>query len=169
MYIKINDLTVIIHASSVSRVNVQAQRLFEKIRSQKKQELEHSKYYSYCICSTSAIMHLYYFYVQDVYIDLTVGDTSKKPKKISKWTPDLDLTMFDKQSLLDPVGWMTDTIINAAQILIKQQFPHIQSLQDVALGQTMSFHVQMGEFLQIIYSSNHWFTISSIGVTVIPL
>ena len=73
--------------------------------------------------------------------------------------------MFDKQSLLDPVGWMTDTIINAAQILIKQQFPHIQSLQDVALGQAMSFHVQMGEFLQIIYYNNHWFTISSIGVS----
>ena len=68
-----------------------------------------------------------------MYIDLTVGDTSKKPKKISKWIPDLDFTMFNKQSLLDPgpVGWMTDTIINAAQILIKQQFPHIQSLQDV--------------------------------------
>ena len=67
MYIKVNDLTVIIHASSVSRVNVQAQRLFEKIRSQKKQELKHSKYYNYCFCATSAIMHLYYFYMQDVY------------------------------------------------------------------------------------------------------
>ena len=71
--------------------------------------------------------------VQSCTCDLTVGDTSKKPKKISKWIPDLDFTMFNKQSLLDPgpVGWMTDTIINAAQILIKQQFPHIQSLQDV--------------------------------------
>ena len=99
-----------------------------------------------------------------MFIDLTVDDQpSKKVKKTPDWVPGLKLTTYHKQIILDPVGWMTDTIIDAAQTLLKQQFPHIQSLQSVTLGLTMSFHVQTGELLQIIHCNNHWLTVSSIG------
>ena len=101
-----------------------------------------------------------------MYIDLTLSNNCNKGKKKKNpiWIPNLKLTMYEKQILLDPVGWMSDKIIDAAQVLLKQQFPHIQSLQDVVLGLTMSFHIQTGEFLQIIHCNNHWFTISSVGV-----
>ena len=108
---------------------MQAQCLFEKIRSQKKRELEHSKYYSYCInkCNRALVLFLC---AGCILISLLVIPPRNRRKFPNAWIPDLDFTMFNKQSLLDPgpVGWMTDTIINAAQILIKQQFPHIQSL-----------------------------------------
>ena len=49
-------------------------------------------------------------------IDLTVGEyTTNKAKKTSNWIPGIHLTTYYKQVLLDPVGWITDTIINAAQ------------------------------------------------------
>ena len=75
------------------------------------------------------------------------------------WVTELYLTKYDKQALLDPVGWLTDTIVNAAQTLLRQQLPHIQSLQSVAKGMTMSFCIQNGKFLQILHSNGHWFTV----------
>ena len=49
-----------------------------------------------------------------------------------------------------------DTMVNAAQLLLRQQFPELSGLQDVSLGQTMAFNVCAGEFVQffclIIYS-----------------
>ncbi len=99
-------------------------------------------------------------------IDLTAHDiTTTKSKKSLNWIPNLHLTMSDKNTILHPVGWLTDTIfiIDAAQKLLKQQFPHIQGLQQVALGLTMSFEMQSGEFLQILHCNNHWFTVSSMG------
>ena len=86
-----------------------------------------------------------------------------KPQK--KWLSDFGLLESDRNTLLDPVGWITDSIINAAQKLLKRQFSSLNGLQDVALGYVMSFAVQMGEFVQILHSlNNHWLTISSIGL-----
>ena len=63
------------------------------------------------------------------------------------------------------MGWINDDIINAAQKLLAQQFPYISGLQNVAIGLTMSFSIQTGEFLQIIDTTHHhWITISTIGV-----
>lgn len=71
----------------------------------------------------------------------------------------------DKSILLDPVGWTTDTIVNASQMLLKSQFPLLNGLQDTALGYVMSFEIQQGEFLQILHSAgNHWLLVSSIGL-----
>ncbi len=97
-------------------------------------------------------------------IDLTAHDiTTTISKNSLNWIPNLHLTMSDKNTILHPAGWLTDTIIDAAQKLLKQQFPHIQGLQQVALGLTMSFEMQSGEFLQILHCNNHWFTVSSMG------
>lgn len=55
--------------------------------------------------------------------------------------------------------------MNAAQLLLRQQFPQLPGLQDVSLGQTMAFNVIPGEFVQILHTSHdHWLTISTIRV-----
>ena len=59
---------------------------------------------------------------------------------------------------------MSDSIINAEQKLLKRQFPSLNGLQDVTLGNVMSYRIQTKEFLQILHSSNHWLMISTVGV-----
>jgi Ulp1 family protease len=61
------------------------------------------------------------------------------------------------------VGLLNDSIVNAAQRLLKEQFPALGSLQDVALGLIMNFQIESGDFIQIIHSNFHWL-ISSIGM-----
>lgn len=49
-------------------------------------------------------------------------------------------------------------------MLLRKQFPDINSLQSVSLGQVMNFKMQNGAFLQILHSSdNHWLTIVGTG------
>ena len=65
--------------------------------------------------------------------------------------------------MLSPTGWLNDRIINAAQTLLKNQFPELSGFQDVGLGQVMNFIIEFGEFIQILHSSlNHWVTISTL-------
>lgn len=67
--------------------------------------------------------------------------------------------------MLSPTAWITDSIVNAAQQLLREQFPQLPGLQDVSLGLTMAFDIMPGEFLQILHTSqDHWVTISTIGV-----
>ncbi len=85
-----------------------------------------------------------------------------KPKRVPKpksWIADLKLFESDKKLLLDPVGWLNDSIVNAAQEVLKKQFPALGSLQDVALGVCMNFKIQAGDFIQILHSNYHWLTI----------
>jgi len=60
--------------------------------------------------------------------------------------------------------WLTDNIINAAQRLLKTTHSHIGGLQDTLLGETLSFEIQHGEFVQILnVSQSHWITVSNVG------
>ena len=88
---------------------------------------------------------------------------SSKKVKPKVWIANLKLTEQDKKTLLDPVGWLNDSIINAAQRLLKKQFPAVGSLQDVALGLVMNFSIQPSncDFVQILHSNSHWVTVSS--------
>lgn len=71
----------------------------------------------------------------------------------------------DRSTLLSPVGWLNDSIVNAAQKMLKKQFPSINGLQDTALGYVMSYEIQTGQFLQIVHSvDSHWIVVSSIGL-----
>jgi hypothetical protein len=86
-----------------------------------------------------------------------------QPAKI--WIKDMKLYKFDREVLLSPTGWITDGIVNAAQSLLKKQFPAVPGLQSVSLGLVMSFDIQEGEFIQILHTgNNHWLTISTIGM-----
>ena len=97
--------------------------------------------------------------------DLETDEIKGLSREPEVWIADLNLHHTDKEILLSPTQWLTDTIINAAQQLLTKQFPQLPGLQDVSLGQTMSFVVQPEEFLQIVHSSQgHWLTVSTIGV-----
>ena len=69
--------------------------------------------------------------------------------------PILDLSHRDKEILLhvSPTAWITYSIVNAAQQLLREQFPQLPSLQDVSLGLTMAFNSMPSKFLQILHVS----------------
>ncbi len=77
----------------------------------------------------------------------------------------MNLYDSDREILLNPTGWLNDTIMNAAQEMLKKQFPNLSGLQDVALGLVVNFRIPGREFLQILHSPiNHWVTVSTIDV-----
>ena len=85
-------------------------------------------------------------------------------KSPPKWIPELNLFCSDKQVLLDPNGWVTDSIIDAAQDLIKMVNPVIGGLQKICCGLAMSFKVESDEFIQIVTTGNsHWILLSTVG------
>ena len=88
-----------------------------------------------------------------------------KPDKLNQqWIPNLGLSGSDRNCLLNPTSWLTDSIIDAAQKLVKQLSP-VPGLESVACGLTMAFAVQPGEFVQILNTGHgHWVTVSTIGV-----
>ena len=80
------------------------------------------------------------------------------------WLPELGLRRSDKQTLVSPMAWLSDDIINAAQRLLQKANPNMSGFQDVACGLTMNFDVESGEFVQILYTGQgHWNTISNVG------
>ena len=76
------------------------------------------------------------------------------------WLPDLQLTEADKELLLNPLGWLNDNHINAAQQLLKSNCSEISGFQDVTCGVALSFNVEPDEFIQILNNRNgHWLTV----------
>lgn len=70
----------------------------------------------------------------------------------------------DRQILLSPVGWLTTSLISAAQILLREQSGAKTGLQDPRLAQSMGFKVVSGDFVQIVHNGfGHWLIISNIG------
>ena len=74
------------------------------------------------------------------------------------------LTSTNREEVLSPSGWLSDTVIHSAQLLMLQQFPHVSGLQSPVLQQTLAFQVHRSEFVQIIcVGSSHWCTVSNFG------
>lgn len=97
----------------------------------------------------------------EIYIDLTKYSTPKQSTEY--WIQNLHLYPADKQILLGE-GWLTDSIINAGQYLLKRSHPHVGGLQPTALGETLAFSVASTEFAQILnVAGNHWITVSNFG------
>ena len=87
-------------------------------------------------------------------------------KPAERWIPELGLLKVD-QECLSPLGWLTDSIMDAAQKLLQRAYV-ISGFQSVTSGLTMNFDVKAGEFVQILYTGiGHWVTVSTIG-TVHP-
>ena len=89
----------------------------------------------------------------------------KKPAEVCQdWIPELGLLKSDQETLLNPVGWLTDSIVDAAQTLLKDSCS-VPGFESVACGLTMTFPVQPGEFVQILNTGRgHWVTVSTVGV-----
>ena len=93
-------------------------------------------------------------------------DSDDAPKRNDVWLQNLlyTLTISEQEIILSPIGWLNDSIISAAQMLMLQQFPHMTGLEPPTLAQTMAFQVHRGDFVQILNIRNcHWCTISNIG------
>ena len=56
--------------------------------------------------------------------------TTSKSLNQKIWLPELKLFEFDKDALLSPTGWLTDSIINAVQKILRKRFPDVSGLQD---------------------------------------
>ena len=77
---------------------------------------------------------------------LTSSSVPKKPQAFKTnaalfWIESLHLLMSDYDVLLNG-SWVTDNIVNAGQIIIKDTFPHICGLQNILLGMNLQFDVQ---------------------------
>ena len=74
---------------------------------------------------------------------ITVEDYKlKEPIQSQKlWLPELNLAKSDWDILLNPTAWLTDSLIDAAQTLLKKANPAMQGLQSVIRGMTMNFDV----------------------------
>ena len=75
----------------------------------------------------------------------------------------IDLKFHEKSILQSDDMWLNDKHINAAQYLLKQQFPLIQGFQDTLLQKHDGFSVESGEFMQIInMAESPWVTLSTL-------
>ncbi len=100
-----------------------------------------------------------------MYIDLTEGEESKDEIKREQryWMKEFSLFVTDRLSLISG-DWLTDTIINCAQRLLKEHYPLMGGLQATTLGDILSYTVEKGEFVQILnVRGSHWVTVSNIG------
>ena len=58
-------------------------------------------------------------YVDSVTVDVEMYQC-KKPAECSRdWIPELGLSQSDRDTLLNPVGWVTDSVVDASQKLLK--------------------------------------------------
>lgn len=64
-------------------------------------------------------------------------------KPVETWIPELGLLKTDQDSL-SPTGWLTDSIIDAAQKLLQRTSPH-SGFQSVTNGLGMTFEFEAGE------------------------
>ena len=90
-----------------------------------------------------------------------------KRKKIASrvmWISSLDLKKFDKKILETDTGWLNNSIIDAAQTLLKSA-AGVNGFQPTSVVLDLVCDVQRAEFIQILNTgSGHWVTISTIGM-----
>ena len=97
------------------------------------------------------------------FIDVETYKFKKKKQTLKPWISKLNLNLQEKRILMSPTGWLNDSIIDAAQKLLKIANTAIPGLQ--MNYRTHSFDIQTGEFVQVLHNGNdHWVTISTIGV-----
>ena len=105
--------------------------------------------------------------IVDLTEDTTVVSSDESSTTVSNnWLSTSLYTLHEdkKHEILSPDGWLSDTVIKAAQLLILQEFPPIAGLQDPAVHNCLSLQILRGEFVQIISVGGcHWCTVSNIG------
>ena len=90
--------------------------------------------------------------------------TKKNTRQARYWIKDLGLFVSDRASLTNG-RYISDAVINATMLILKNKFPHIGGLQNTILGETLSSYnaVQNMSFVQDLHvNGNHWITVSNI-------
>ena len=100
-------------------------------------------------CLESCVCNLEICPAGDVIVDQAPGIVTKD----SNWICNLlySLTFSNQEEVLSASGWLSDKIVQAAQLLMLQQFPHMSGLQAPTLQQAQAFQIHRGEFVQIIH------------------
>lgn len=80
------------------------------------------------------------------------------------WIQELGLSKDDEEILIRG-KWLNDTLIDAVQTLLKNQYgERIQGLQTLCLTRTLALDVCRGAFVQVLNKGDsHWYTISTIA------
>lgn len=81
-------------------------------------------------------------------VDLTKQNVTSR-KQTEYWISNLKLRPEDKL-IINKGKWLTDTIINAFQILLQNFHPQVGGLQDTVLAETLAFNIEKGDFVQIL-------------------
>ena len=83
---------------------------------------------------------------------------------VDKYSIIAELTSHDYDVIESPTGWLENTVIQQAHVLLKKVNPSIQGLQCTSLGVFCNFDQVDGDFIQILHTGgNHWVCVSSIG------
>ena len=97
----------------------------------------------------------------DVIDDANVEDLEKP------WVTVGSVRLYEhEKTVLVNSNWLTDTLIHAAQLLMKNDTDllSVGGFQNPLFASTPRFMQMDGEFVQILHSgSNHWITISTVG------
>ena len=84
--------------------------------------------------TSTRVVALCLLYVHVYYVIFVTG------KADSWWIKDLNLYIADKNHL-ESGSEVSDNVINAADTLLSQQFPHIHGFQNTLLGYCLKFKV----------------------------
>ena len=94
------------------------------------------------------------------------SEEQKKSASLSPWTTccGINLKVKQKSILLSQRAWLDDQLIDAAQLMLKQQYPLIDGFQSPLFGDTLAMTPPDSEFVQVILiCGDHWVAISTVG------
>ncbi|XP_022807132.1 uncharacterized protein LOC111344187 isoform X1 [Stylophora pistillata] len=89
---------------------------------------------------------------------------TRETEQVDKYSIISTLTNHDFDVIESSTGWLENTVIQQAHVLLKQVNPDIQGFQRPSLGPCHNFDKVHGDFVQILHTGgNHWVCASSIG------
>ena len=103
-------------------------------------------------------------------IDVDTYEFAVSPAKKRAWIVNgsFTLTHRERDILMSPQEWLPDTIINASQLLLKEE-SGLHGFQETTLGMTLAYYILQGGFIQILHDGfGHWLTINTIEATKSP-
>ena len=108
------------------------------------------------------LKHQYNLYIFLGCIDLVGYEDASVMEEY--WLRSLGLSLEDRQCLRKG-GWLTDSVINAGQVLLRTDYTQIGGLQPTTLGEVLGFITSQGSaFVQVIHTAgSHWITASNVG------
>ena len=122
---------------------------------------------NWTISVQQSIPNLNYFHLLRVLLTMDLKLSTLVLMKLSKLINIVYLHHSPIMTLMlesSPTGWLENTVIQQAHVLLKKINPDIQGFQLTSLGPFSNFDQVCGDFVQILHTGgNHWVCASSIG------